>query len=78
MLQSFLLKKMLASQLKNVPEAQRDALIAAVERNPDLFVSVAKEVQKRVKAGEDQMAALQAVFASRQDELKATLGDASV
>ncbi len=64
------MKKMLKSQMKGVPEAQQDQIIAAVEKNPELFQKIALETQERIKGGEDQMAAAMAVMQKYQAELK--------
>jgi hypothetical protein len=65
-----LLKKMLKSQLKGVPEAQQDMIISAVEKNPKLFQDIAVEVQEKVKGGMDQQAATMQVMMSHQKELQ--------
>ena len=52
-----LLKKMLKSQLKGMPEAQQDMIISAVEKNPKLFEDIAKEAQEKIKGGMNQQAA---------------------
>ncbi len=65
-----LLKKMLKSQLKGMPEAQQDMIISAVEKNPKLFEDIAKEVQEKIKGGMDQQAATMQVMMSHQKELQ--------
>ena len=65
-----LLKKMLKSQLKGMPEAQQDMIISAVEKNPKLFEDIAKEAQEKIKGGMDQQAATMQVMMSHQKELQ--------
>jgi len=65
-----LLKKMLKSQLKGMPEAQQNMIISAVEKNPKLFEDIAKEVQEKIKGGMDQQAATMQVMMSHQKELQ--------
>jgi len=60
MIKKFLMKKMLQSQLKNVPEAQRAQILAMVEKDPKLFEQIAKEIQEETKKGKNQMAATMA------------------
>jgi len=72
-LQNFLMKKMLKSQLKGVPEAQQDMIISAVEKNPKLFSDIAAEVQVLTKQGRDQMSATMEVMRKHQAELQAVL-----
>jgi len=69
-IKSFLMKKMLKSQLKGVPEAQQDMIISAVEKNPKLFEDIAKEVQEKIKGGMDQQAATMQVMMAHQKELQ--------
>ena len=70
MLKEFFMKKMLQSQLKGVPEAEQQKILAVVEKNPDLFMDIAKEVQERMKGGEDQMKAAMAVMKKHEHELR--------
>ena len=56
-LKNLLLKKMMKSQLKGVPEAEQNRIIDAVLENPELFEKIGKEVQEKVKGGMDQMTA---------------------
>jgi hypothetical protein len=65
-----LLKKMLKSQLKGMPEAQQNMIISAVEKNPKLFEDIAKEVQEKIKGGMDQQAATMQVMMAHQKELQ--------
>ena len=69
-IKSFLMKKMLKSQMKGVPEAQQDMIIGAVEKNPQLFENIAKEVQELMKSGKDQMSATMEVMRKHQAELQ--------
>ncbi len=64
------MKKMLASQLKGVPEAQVDMILNAVEKNPGLFEDIAKEVQEKVKGGMAEQAATMQVMMAHQKELQ--------
>ncbi len=68
---------MLASKLKDVPEEQREQLLAAVEANPQLFMQIAEEAQERIKKGEDQMQAMMAVMQAHKDDLMAAMGQKS-
>jgi hypothetical protein len=68
MFKNFLLKKMLRTQ--GVPEAQIDMVINMMEKNPELFKTIAKEIQEKTKAGMDQMAASTEVMKKYESELK--------
>lgn len=69
-LKNFLMKKMLKSQLKGVPDEQVDMIISAVEKNPKLFEDIANEVQEKVKGGMDQQSATMQVMTAHQKELQ--------
>jgi hypothetical protein len=68
-----LLKKMLKSQLKGIPESEQDKIIQAVEKNPKLFADIAEEVQTKMKEGKDQQAATMEVMMKHKDELQALM-----
>jgi len=68
MFKNLLLKKMLRSQ--GVPEAQIDMVIKMMEKNPQLFKTIASEIQAKVKSGIDQMTASAEVMKKYESELK--------
>jgi hypothetical protein len=74
MFKQLLLRKMLAAKLKGVPQEQQDMILGALEKDPDLFMRLAKEVEEKTKSGMSQMDAAQKVFTAHQDELKKVLG----
>jgi hypothetical protein len=68
MFQNFLLKKMLRTQ--GVPEAQIGMFIAMMEKNPELFKTIAAEVAEKTKSGMSQMEAGMQVMKKHEEELK--------
>ena len=66
----FLMKKMLKSKMKDIPEAEQEKMLNAIEKNPDFFQNIAAEVQAKMKEGKDQMAATMEVMHKHQEELK--------
>lgn len=68
-IKDLLLKKMLKNQLKGIPEAEQDRIIAAVEKNPKLFSDIAAEVQEKMKSGQDQQVATMEVMMKHKDTL---------
>lgn len=70
MFKKFLMKKMMQSQLKNMPKDQAEMLTSMVEKNPELFMKIAKETQELVKGGRDQMSAMMEVGKKYQKELQ--------
>lgn len=75
MLKNFLMKKMLASQMKQVPEGEREAMLAMVEKDPELFMNIAKEIQVEMKSGKDQMTAAMSVMPKYQERLKTLMAE---
>ena len=71
---NFLLKQALKAKMKNVPEAEREKLLALMEKNPEFFKKIGDEVQKRVKLGQSEMAATMVVMREHQGELQKLLG----
>lgn len=65
-----LMKKMLKSQLKGMPEDQQEKIIQAVEKNPKLFSDIAAEIQEKMKSGMDQQSATMQVMMAHQKELQ--------
>ena len=68
MFKNFLLKKMLRTQ--GVPEPQIDMFISMMEKNPELFKTIAQEIQAKVKGGMSQMDAGMQVMKKYEQELK--------
>ena len=69
-LKKFLMKKLLKSKMKDIPEAEQEKMLGAIEKNPDFFQNIATEVQAKMKEGKDQMSATMEVMQKHQDELK--------
>ena len=61
---------MLKSKMKDIPEAEQEKMLNAIEKNPDFFQNIAAEVQAKMKEGKDQMAATMEVMQKHQEELK--------
>jgi len=70
MLKDMLMKKLLKSKMKDVPEAQQEMILSAIEKNPDFFQKVGLEIQAKMKEGKDQMAATMEVMQKYQGELQ--------
>ena len=70
MFQNFLMKRMLASQMKDVPKEQQDKIFTAIEKNPDFFKGIAEKIQEKMKAGKSQMDASMEVVKEHQIELQ--------
>ncbi len=69
-IKDFFLKQALKHKLKDVPEAQRDMLMGAMQAHPDFFKKIGDEVKARTKKGESEMAATMAVMREHQAEMQ--------
>jgi hypothetical protein len=58
-MKSFLMRKMLASKMKGVPQAEQDKIFDMIEKNPDFFQKIGLEIQSEMNKGVDQMTATQ-------------------
>lgn len=73
-LKNMAMKKLLESQLKNVPADQRELIMTMMEKDPALFEKIAKELQAEMKAnGNNQMAAAMKVLPKYQTEILAIM-----
>jgi len=71
--QSFLLKQYANWKLKDVPEAQRDQMMALVTKDPELFKKIGEEIERRKKGGEPEMKASMEVMKKYRSELAALM-----
>lgn len=69
-LKQFALKKVLQSQMKDAPPEQQKMILEMIEKDPDLFEKIAKEMQEELKRnGNNQMAAAMKVLPKFQKEI---------
>jgi hypothetical protein len=75
MFRDFLLKKMLERQLagSDLGEAEKEKLLTAISKDPELFATIAKEAEAAMKNGQSQMTAIMNAAKAHQDELKKLL-----
>jgi len=67
---AFAIKKMIKSQMKDMPKAQREKMEKAIDSNPELFQKMAKEMKEKTKNGQTQMSAMMEVSKKYQGELQ--------
>ena len=72
-MKTFLMKKMLASKMQGVPQAEQDKLFNMIDKNPEIFEKIVVEVQEEIKKGKDQMTATMEVAKRHETELKGLL-----
>ena len=57
-------------RLKGVPEAQINMFVSMMEKNPELFTTIAKEIEEKTKSGMSQEQASLLVMKKYEAELK--------
>ena len=70
MIKEFLLKQAVKHGSKNLPKEQAEMLQVAVEKNPELFSKIAKEIDVLKKSGKPEMYAALDVMKKYQKELQ--------
>jgi hypothetical protein len=74
MIKEFLLKQAVKHGAKDLPKEQQEMLMKAVEKNPDLFNTIAKEIEELKKQGKPEMYAALDVMKKHQKELQGLFG----
>lgn len=72
-LQDFLLSQVIKHKMKDVPEAQREQIIALVQKDPALFKKIGEEIERRIKGGDNQMKASMEVMKKYRSEIQALM-----
>ena len=70
MFKEFLIKKMLKTKMKDIPEAEQEKMIKLVTENPELFQKIALDIQTKMKEGKDQMTATMEIMKKYESELR--------
>jgi len=64
------MKKMVQSKMKDVPAEEQAKIMKMLEKNPEFFMKIAKEIQDKMSGGKDQMAAAMEVMQAHGEEIK--------
>jgi hypothetical protein len=67
---NFVMRKMLKSQMKGLPEAQQEAILSAFEKDPALFKKIADEVKQKTKNGQNQQMASMEVMMKYKSQIQ--------
>lgn len=59
--------------MKNVPEDQKEMIMGLMEKSPETFQKIAKEMQAEMKGGANQMTAAMKVLPKYQKEIMAAM-----
>ena len=69
-MKDFLMRKIVASKMKGVPQAEQDKIFQLMEKDPELFQRIALEVQAEMKKGKNQTVATMEVAKRYESQLK--------
>ena len=69
-IKNFLMRKMLESKMKGIPQDQQEKMMTMIEKNPELFQKIALDMQEEMKKGKSEMDAAMAVMPKYKDELQ--------
>ena len=73
-IKNYAVKKLIQSQMKNVPADQQEMILGMLEKDPALFGKIAKEMQAELKAnGNNQMKAAMKVLPKYQQEIMSVM-----
>ena len=72
-IKDFILKKTLEAKMKGLPQAQQDMIMEIMEKDPELFKKIGKEIEQKKKAGLSEEAATLQVMRTYQGELQKLL-----
>ncbi len=61
---------LLKQQMKNLPPEQQEMILGMIEKNPEIFEKIAKEIKEKTDAGQNQMYASMQVMQKYQSELQ--------
>lgn len=73
MLKGFLMKHLIKRKMGNLPPQMQERFTAAIEKDPEFFSMLAKEIDAEQKRGKGQMAASIIVMKKHQKKLQELL-----
>ena len=73
MIKEFFLKQLIKRKLGALPKELQDRIMHAIDKNPQFFEAMGKEIEQEVKAGKSQTAASMAVMRKYQRKLRELL-----
>lgn len=65
-----IMKQAMKSQMKGVPKDQQEKMLSAVEKDPEFFENIAKQIKQKEKEGKGKMEASMLVMRENQDKLR--------
>jgi hypothetical protein len=73
MLKGFLMKQLMKRKMSHLPPEMQERFSSAIEKDPDFFTMLSKEIDAEQKRGKGQMAASISVMKKHQKRLQELL-----
>lgn len=70
MFKEFLMRKLIASKLGDMPKEQQEKIIALVTKNPELFQEIAMKIKNKMDSGANQLMATTTVMKEYQPQIQ--------
>ena len=70
MFKNMMMKQMMKSQMKGLSAEQQDRILAAIDKDPEFFENIAKQIEQKIKEGKDKVSASMEVMRANQDKLR--------
>lgn len=70
MLKQFLIKQLIKSQLSKLPPEAQKMIMDIMEKNPDLLMKIAEDMQMEKAAGKSDQDAMMVIATKYKDELQ--------
>lgn len=70
MIKEFLVKQLIKRKLGNLPPQMQEKLTAAIEKDPEFFTSLSKEIEHEIKNGKTETVAAISVMKKHQSKLR--------
>jgi hypothetical protein len=67
---NMIMKQAMKSQMKGLPKDQQDKILGAIDRNPEFFEGLAKQIEQKQKEGKGKTEASMQVMRENQDKLR--------
>jgi hypothetical protein len=67
---NLIMKQAIKSQIKNLPTDQQEKILSALEKDPEFFENISKEIDRRVKQGKGKTQASMEVMRENQGKLR--------
>ena len=67
---NLVMKQAMKSQMKGLPKDQQEKLLSAMDKNPEFFESIAKQIKQKEKEGKGKVEASMQVMRENQDKLR--------